>query len=124
MVGPMKFVIFSLALLLTCVALRAETREIVIETKKIGEKVHWSPEKIEVLPGEKIKIVAKHDLEGGFDFHGLFIPEIKVAEKVDRHKPMTKEVTIPKDMKPGEYKVGCHFHSAHVPATLVVKAAK
>lgn len=120
----MKLVIASLALLFTCIALRADgAREIVVETKKINDKVHWVPEKIEVVQGEKIKLVAKHDLEGGFDFHGLFIPEIKVSEKVDRHKPMTKEVQIPKEIKPGEYKVGCHFHSAHVPAVLVVKAA-
>ncbi len=116
----MKFLILSL--LFTASALQART--ITIETKKIGDKVHWNPEKIEVVQGETVTIVAKHDLEGGFDFHGLFIPEIKVTEKVDRHKPMTKEVTIAKDMKPGEYKVGCHFHSAHVPAVLVVKAAK
>ena len=121
----MKYWLIGLGLLLGSVMLRAATpREIVVETKKIGEKVHWSPERIEVTAGEKIKIVAKHDLEGGFDYHGLFIPEIKVSEKVDRHKPVTKEVQIPKEMKAGEYKVGCQFHPAHVPAVLVVKAAK
>jgi len=114
--------LFILSLAFAASALQART--ITLETKKIADKVHWEPAKIEVTQGEKVTIVAKHDLEGGFDFHGLFIPELKLTEKVDRHKPMTKEITIPADLKPGEYKVGCHIHPAHVPAMLVVKAAE
>jgi len=93
-----------------------------IETKKINDAVHWMPEVIEVTQGEKIKFVVKHDLEGGFDFHGFFIPVLKVSEQVDRHKPKNVEVSISKDIKPGEYPIGCQFHPKHVGARLVVKA--
>lgn len=115
----MKLLILSLVF----AASALQARTITIETKKIGDKVHWDPSKIEVVQGEKVTLEAKHELEGGFDFHGLFIPELKITEKVDRNKTLKKDVTIPADMKPGEYKVGCHIHPAHVPATLVVKAA-
>lgn len=99
-------------------------REISLKTAKVGEAVHWQPEKIEVKAGEKVKLIATHDLEGGFDFHGLFIPELKVSETVNRHKPTSVEVTVPKTLKPGEYKIGCQFHPKHVGATLVVKAGE
>jgi plastocyanin len=98
-------------------------REITLETKKINEAVHWTPEKIEVVPGEKIKFTVKHDLEGGFDFHGFFIPVLNVSEQVNRHQPKVVEVTIPNSLKPGEYPIGCQFHPKHVKATLVVKEA-
>lgn len=115
--------IMLLCLVTAGVAYSADDKahEITIETKKIGDAVHWQPEKIEVCPGEKLKLTVRHDLEGGFDFHGLFIPALKIQEKVDRKKPVTIEKTVPSDLKPGEYKVGCHFHEKHVPATLVVK---
>ncbi len=122
----MKYWLLSLGLLLGSVALRADdVHTIEVQTKKMGDKVHWTPERIEVTQGEKIKFVAKHDLDGGFDSHGLFIPELKLTENVKRHDPLTtKVIQILSDMKPGEYKVGCHIHPAHVPAILVVKAAK
>jgi hypothetical protein len=101
----------------------AGVREITLETKKINEAVHWTPEKIEVTAGEKIKFTVKHDLEGGFDFHGFFIPVLNVTEQVNRHQPKIVEVTIPSSLKPGEYPIGCQFHPKHVRATLVVKEA-
>ena len=61
-------------------------KAITLETKKIDGAVHWVPEKIEVCPGDKLTITAKHELEGGFDFHGLFIPALKVSKQVDRNK--------------------------------------
>lgn len=99
-------------------------REITISTEKKDDGVHWSPEMIEVTQGEKVKITAKHELEGGFDFHGLFIPELKISEKVERNKPTVVERTIPKTLKAGKYKIGCQFHEKHVAATLVVNAPK
>ena len=96
-------------------------RVIQMETKKIDGAVHWFPEKVEVKPGEKVKFVVQHNLDGGFDFHGFFIPELKITKQVDRKKVTEVETTVPKDMKEGEYKIGCHFHPAHVAATLVVK---
>ena len=101
----------------------AGAREVVIETKKIDNATHWVPEKIEVKPGETIHLVVKHDMEGGFDFHGFHVPMLKVTQKVDRHKAFTTDVTIPKTVKPGEYKIECHFHNTHKPAVFVVKAA-
>lgn len=105
-------------------AVEKPCKEIQIKTEKVGEAVHWMPEKIEVTQGEKVRFVAKHDLEGGFDFHGFFIPVLKISQQVNRGKPLTLEVTIPADLKPGEYPIGCQFHPKHVAATLVVKAAE
>jgi len=109
---------------LTSILFAAPTnREITLETKKINEAVHWTPEKIEVTPGETVKFIVKHDLEGGFDFHGFFIPVLNVTEQVDRHKPKTVVVSIPSKLKPGEYPIGCQFHPKHVRALLIVKEA-
>ena len=101
----------------------ATPREVTLETKKINEAVHWTPEKVEVTAGETVKFVIKHELEGGFDFHGFFIPALKVTEQVERNKPKTIEVKIPGSLKPGEYPIGCQFHPKHVAATLIVKPA-
>lgn len=118
-----KIIPFTLGLLLISQTIFAnkDGREIVLQTQKINDAVHWMPEKIEVSPGEKIKFVAKHDLDGGFDFHGFFIPVLKISEQVNRHEPKTVEVTIPKSLKAGEYPIGCQFHPKHVRATLIVK---
>lgn len=98
-------------------------REIVLKTEKINEAVHWMPEKVEVTAGETVKFVAKHELQGGFDFHGFSIPVLNVAEQVERNKPKTVEVKIPSTLKPGEYPIGCQFHPKHVGALLIVKEA-
>jgi len=98
-------------------------REINMQTEKKDDGVHWMPEKVEVTAGEEVKFVIKHELEGGFDFHGFFIPQLKIQKEVHRHKAEEITVQIPKDLKPGEYTIGCHLHPTHKPATLVVKAA-
>ena len=115
----MKNLLLSL-LAFTTISGFSATREIELHTEKVGDVVHWMPGKIEVSPGETVKITAKHDLEGGFDFHGLNIPVLKVQQKVDRHKPMTVEVTVPKTLKPGDYEITCHFHPKHAGALLNV----
>lgn len=94
-------------------------REIEIKTEKIGEAVHWVPEKIEVKPGEKVILKVNHVSPGGFDFHGFQVKALKVEKKIDRDKPVTIPVTMPK--KEGEYKISCQFHPKHVPAMFVVK---
>lgn len=99
-----------------------EARVIELKTEKIADAVHWMPTEVEVNQGEKVKFVAKHELEGGFDFHGLLIGPLKVSEQVHRHKTtQTKVITVPTSMKPGKYPIGCQFHPKHVPATLIVK---
>lgn len=113
--------ISHLLLVLILVGSTSFAKEITLQTKKINDAVHWTPETIEVTPGETIHFTVKHDLEGGFDFHGLYIPVLKISKQVTRHKPETFEVKIPKDLKPGEYQVGCQFHPKHVPAKLLVK---
>ena len=118
----MKKILFALVLGLSLFA--AVPREITLETKKINDAVHWTPERIEVTAGESIKLTAKHDLDGGFDFHGLFIPVLKISKQVDRHKPLSFELSIPTDLKAGDYPIGCHFHSKHVGAHLIVNDKK
>ena len=100
----------------------AGIREITVETASKDGKTIWSPETIEVTQGEKVKFIVKHELTGGKEFHGFFIPELKIQTKVDRNKPVTIAKTIPKALEAKTYKVQCQFHEAHVPATLVVKA--
>ncbi len=112
----------SLFFLLASTTVFAKTRVIEMETKLVDGVVHWSPERIEVKRGERIKIVANHKLVGGFDFHGLEIQDLGIIEQVDRNQPKTIEKTIPKKgLEPGEHKIGCQFHPGHIPATLVVK---
>jgi plastocyanin len=117
----MKNWLFIVVTLTSSLMVLGAPREIEIKTEKINEAVHWVPEKVEVAPGEEIKFIIKHDLEGGFDFHGFFVPQLKIQKQVNRHKAEEMTVMIPKDMKPGEYPIGCHFHPKHVAATLVVK---
>jgi len=104
--------------------LAAEPRLIELYTKKLDDnKTHWMPKEIKVKAGEKIKIVAKHELDGGYDFHGLYVPELKISTEVHRHKPVTIEKDVPLDLD-GKYKIQCHLHSTHEPATLIVEGAK
>ncbi len=103
------------------------TRMIPLRTEKKktekGEAVHWTPSPIEVFAGETVKFVVKHELKGGFDFHGFFIPVLRIAEQVTRNKTFEKEVNIPASLNPGEYEIGCQFHPSHVAAKLIVKEA-
>lgn len=119
----MKKVLLGMVVLMASQIVLGAPRLIEIKTEKINDAVHWVPEKIEVNPGEEIKFVVKHDLEGGFDFHGFFVPQLKIQKQINRHKAEEILVSIPKDMKPGDYPIGCHFHPKHVAATLVVKKA-
>ncbi len=99
-------------------------REIEIHAEKVGDVVHWMPEKIEVVPGETVLFVLNHTLEGGFAFHGIEIEPLQIEVKVERNKPLKIERQIPLTLKPGEYPIGCQYHPKHVPATLVVKEPK
>jgi len=117
----MKKIVFCMIVLMGSLVCFGAPREIEIKTEKINDAVHWVPSTVEVSPGEEVKFVIKHDLEGGFDFHGFFVPQLKIQKQINRHKAEEVTVAIPKDMKPGEYPIGCHFHPKHVAATLVVK---
>lgn len=116
-----KIALGFFVLLFATSAFAKKAQRIEIETKLVDGIVYWSPEKIEVKRGERIEIVANHKLVGGFDFHGLYIPELDVADQVDRNVEKKVTKTVPKNLAPGEYKLGCQFHPGHVPATLVVK---
>lgn len=98
----------------------AAPREIKIHTEKKDEAVHWMPEVIEVTEGESVNFLVSHDVEGGFDFHGFKIPELKIEKSIDRGKPQTISTKI--TLKPGTYAIGCQFHPKHQPAKLVVNA--
>jgi plastocyanin len=115
------WVLLLLGMVATATPAAAKARRIAIETTLVDGVVHWSPERIVVKRGERIQIVASHKLTGGFDFHGLYIPELDIAEQIDRNEERKVVRTVPKSLAPGEYKIGCQFHPAHVPATLVVK---
>ncbi len=119
----MKTKILALITLLATPVLAAEPREIKLHTEKVGEVMHWMPEKVEVHPGETVKIIASHDAPGGFEFHGLKIDSLNIAQQVNRGKPVEVVATIPADMKAGEYPIGCQFHPKHAAATLLVTVA-
>ena len=76
-----------LAFTLSLGGFAARPGEIKMHTQKIGDAVHWMPKTIEVTQGETVTFLVTHDLEGGFDFHGFFIPALKIARQVNRHKP-------------------------------------
>lgn len=99
----------------------AAPRAIELETKSIDGAVHWVPAKVEIHPGEEIEITAKHNLVGGFDFHGLTISALGVSETVNRNVPKVIKLKVPADLKAGDYAISCQFHPKHVPAKLVVK---
>lgn len=120
----LSFILMVVILLSASLSNASSAREILLQTQSIDGAVHWVPQKVEVTAGEKIKFTVKHDLEGGFDFHGFFIPVLKVSKQVNRHKPLIVEVTVPKDLKAGEYPIGCQFHPKHVAATLIVKSKR
>lgn len=44
-----------------------------------------------VKPGENRKFVLKHDLEGGFEFHGFKVEALKLEKQVNRHKTLEVE---------------------------------
>jgi plastocyanin len=102
-------------------------REIEVRAEKAGDVDHskeegrWMPEKVEVVQGETVLFVFRHELEGRFDFHGLEIIPLQIKLRVYRHKPLKVEKQIPLTLKPGEYDIECRFHPRHVPAKLIVK---
>ena len=68
-------------------------REVEILAEKAGavdhskEEGRWMPEKVEVVQGETVLFVFRHELEGRFDFHGLEIIPLQIKLRVYRHKP-------------------------------------
>ncbi len=117
---------FRISVLIACalgvpsVTFANAPRTLEFRVEKIGDKTHWVPESVEVKPGEKLKIKALYDLEGGFEFHGLAIPELKIAKKVERKKPFEMNIEVP-TTGVKELSVNCQFHPAHVGAKIRVK---
>lgn len=91
-----------------------------IHTEKVNGAVHWMPAKITVKAGKDYLLVAKHQLEGGFDFHGLLMKDFDIQAQVNRNKDFTTVISIPADKK-GKFVIGCHFHPAHKSAELIVE---
>ncbi len=98
----------------------ANLERIEIHTEKVNGAVHWMPATIRVKAGKDYLLVAKHELEGGFDFHGLFMKDFDVQVQVNRKKAYSRVLSIPKE-KTGSFVIGCHFHPAHNPALLIVE---
>ena len=119
-----SFTALLLVLGIAAIANGQGVREIEIHAEKVGDVVHWMPEKIEVVPGETVLFLLNHTLEGGFAFHGIAIDQLQIIEKVERNKTLKIERQIPLTLMPGEYSIGCQFHPKHVPAKLVVKEPK
>ena len=109
-----------IGLLFICSIGYSKAVDVTLKIEKVGEVIQWNPEVITVAAGDKLIIHAEHKLEGGADFHGLFIPQLRISEKVERGKTVTVTRNISKSLKPGEYNVGCQFHPKHAPAKLVV----
>jgi hypothetical protein len=97
-------------------------REVTFQTESIDGKTHWSPESISVAPGEKLKLVFKHELKGGPEFHGITITPFHIVDKVDRNKTKKISVTVPADITETTIEVSCQFHPAHVPAVIKVRS--
>jgi len=121
MLNKMKTILVSVAISANAfVFSNSQTRVIEIKVEKIGNATHWMPEKIDVKPGEKITLNATYNLEGGFDFHGLAIPELKIDKKVERNKPVSVDFIVPeKGMT--ELNIQCKFHPAHVGSKMQIK---
>jgi len=103
---------------------KEKARIIEIKTEVINGAVHWVPESISVKPGEQVQFEVKHEIEGGFDFHGFSIKELGIQEQINRKITRKINVTVPATLKEGTYAVSCHFHPAHKPAKLDVKTKK
>lgn len=100
----------------------AEVKVVKLHTEKGADgNIHWMPATVEINPGEKIKFVVTHATPGGFDFHGFKIPVLGIEKQVNRGKDLVVDVSVPADVKAGEYEIGCQFHPKHQPAKLLVK---
>ena len=102
-------------------AVLADVKEVNLHVEKVGEIIHWLPDTIEVTRGEKVKFVLTNNFEGPIDVHGFSIPILKLLDQVKRGTPKTIEVTIPADLKPGEYPIICQIHPKHAQSKLIVK---
>jgi plastocyanin len=97
------------------------SREVEIRAEQVGEVIHWMPETVEVVQGETVVFVFIHELEGGFNYHGIAIEALGIKGRVYRHKTLKVEKQIPLTLKPGEYEIWCQYHPKHVPTKLIVK---
>jgi plastocyanin len=94
--------------------------KIEIYTETIDGTTYWVPAEITVKAGQKYLLVAKHEVEGGFAFHGLSLREFGVLTQVNRNQELKTVIEIPAN-KAGTYNIGCQFHPAHKPAKLIVE---
>lgn len=97
------------------------SREVEIRAEQVGAVIYWMPETVEVVQGETVVFVFSHELEGGFNFHGIDIEPLGIKVRVNRHKTLKVEKQIPLTLKPGEYEIWCQYHPKHVPTKLIVK---
>jgi hypothetical protein len=99
---------------------KSKLERIELHTEMIDGATHWAPQTITIKAGKEYMLVAKHDLPGGFDFHGLQLKEFGVSTQVNRGKEFTQVIDVPADKK-GTYTIGCQFHPKHVAAKLIVE---
>ncbi|MEZ4815724.1 MAG: hypothetical protein R3A80_11035 [Bdellovibrionota bacterium] len=98
----------------------AALERIEFHTESVNGALHWMPESITVKAGQKYLLVAKHELEGGFDFHGLQIKDLGIQAQVNRNVEFSQEVEIPADQKE-PIVVGCQFHPKHQSAQILIE---
>ena len=81
-----------------------------------GSKI-WVPGTIVVKKGTKVTLKLINNVKSDPNQHGFAIPDLKIAEIVNRGEPKTVEFTAD---KPGVYPIICQLHPAHVGGELVV----
>ena len=81
-----------------------------------GSKI-WVPSTIVVKKGTKVTLKLINNVPSDPNQHGFAIPDLKIAEIVNRGEPKTVEFTAD---KPGVYPIICQLHPAHVGGELVV----
>jgi hypothetical protein len=99
---------------------KSKLEKIEIHTESINGAVHWMPAEIKVSAGKEYLLVAKHELTGGFDFHGLMLKDFGVQAQVNRNKEYSTVISIPAEKK-GSFVIGCQFHPKHQAAKLIVE---
>ena len=88
----------------------------VVNIEYEGSKI-WVPSTIVVKKGTKVTLKLINNVPSDPNQHGFAIPDLKIAEIVNRGEPKTVEFTAD---KPGVYPIICQLHPAHVGGELVV----
>ena len=88
----------------------------VVNIEYEGTKV-WVPSTLVVKKGTKVTLKLINNVPSDPNQHGFAIPDLKIAEIVNRGEPKMVEFTAD---TPGVYPIICQLHPAHVGGELVV----